>query len=127
MAQPTVYAWSRLGLDVKTDQGNAGDIRIEAFTGVTLIGKLTVLSGGTTPSVAYAIDYKLSDGTYVQAGTSAAFTAISTAVANYALISIGPGLLLPHVSGVIIRVRWTVVGAPTTATGDFHLLGENDY
>src|ERR1044071_4096858 len=106
MAQPTQYMWSRLAQNVSVDQGNAGDVGVEQFTGVTLVCKLTTLTGGTTPSVTFAIDVKLSDGTYVQIAAGTTLTATGNSI-----ISLGPGMANNHVSGKVIRVRWTVVPA----------------
>lgn len=128
MAMSSAYAWYRPALSVAVDGGNAGDIDIRAFTGVTFIAKLTALTGGTTPTVTFVLDYKLFDGSYVQVAAGAALSVISsTPNTGISVVSLGPGLSAPAVSGVIVRPRWVVTGGPATAVADLHLMGEIDY
>lgn len=122
MPSPTVYAWTKPALDVKTDQGNAGDIDVRDLTGIAIDCVLTSMTGGTTPSVQFIVDRKNIDGTYTQIVAGVALTAAGTTS-----FSIGPGLTTATITGVIIRIRWTVVGAPTTAVANIYVQGETEY
>ena len=128
MAVPATFGWQRLALSVAVDGGNSGDINVSGFTGVTVIARLTALTGGAAPTVQFFLDYKLPDGTYVQTGQGASLSAASVSISTgNTFFSIGPGMTIPQVSGVNIRIRWVVTGGPATAVADLFVLGESDY
>jgi hypothetical protein len=119
-----MYAWSRTGVDCKVD-GDAGDVDVSEFTGISIDCAVTALSGGTAPGITFAIDRKNPDGTYFQLIVGTNQTGIAGLFPSK--FSLGPGMATPGIVGKIIRVRWVVTGAPTTCNVSFFMHGLAEY
>lgn len=101
--------------------GNTADFDTKYFERVAVDIQLATLTGGTAPAVTFIVERKDANGNYI---TLFSFTAL-TAV-GFTSQDIGPGLQTNKMVGSAIRLRWTVTGAPATATANLSILGDAD-
>jgi hypothetical protein len=112
---------SASGANVATS-GQTGDIDVTFMQRLFIAFVLNTLTGGTTPSVQFFIDFKDEFGNYIPMVAPAALTAPGQGGA-----SVGPGLTagssVAQMPPMKCRIRWVVTGAPATATASISLYG----
>jgi hypothetical protein len=131
----SVYSIGLKDVDVHTSGQVTSDIDVRPLVGLTVDCNLKTLVGGTAPTVQFCIDrkheYKDNTGqtitTWVQIDSPAAISVVSTPPTGLVSIPIGPGMTNAVPTGRIIRVRWIVTGAPSSATADILIQGEGEY
>lgn len=102
----------------RNTNGNTATLTLPAGVSRAFVGvNLTVLTGGTTPSVQVAYQQLDANGNWQTIGNHTALTAVG--LANF---SVGPDHTnaLPNNSAALVgpsfRLAWVITGAPTTAT-----------
>lgn len=101
--------------------GNTADIKVDSFDRIAVDINLKTLVGGVSPSVTFSIQRKDSLGNYTTIHSGTALTAVGLYSRD-----IGPGLETTKLPGQVIRIAWIVSGAPTSATADIVVIGDND-
>src|SRR5690349_14156436 len=118
-----VTLFDAAAVDVKTDNGNTAAFDVSAYERLKMYFNLTALSGGTTPSVRFVYQEADDYGVWYDI-TNVAFAALTTPGKQPQ--SIGPGTGYSDMVGKSARIRWTVTGAPTTATATITVIADED-
>ena len=98
----------------------SGDIAINPyFQELDVDFNLSVLSGGTAPTVGYTIKRKGLDGVYYQVDAPTALSAVGTIIRT-----LGKGSAQNIGFGLTIQIVIAVTGTPTTATWTMSIIGK---
>jgi hypothetical protein len=95
---------------------SSGSMDVSQFRQLFVVADVTALVGGVTPTVAFFLERE-----YVPGKWTALYSPSALTGAGRISQSIGGGLETARSIGRTIRLRWTVSGAPTTATADLHI------
>lgn len=116
-ASRTVLAAAALSVAVA---GFTADLDLSLVEELAVDCSLTTLVAGAAPTVQFILERKMAAGPlYVAVWTSAALSAVGVAST-----SVGAGMPVAAAVGSVGRLRWAVVGAPTSATADLSITGK---
>ncbi len=102
-----------------TTNFSSADLAVDRLSELAIDLNLTTLTGGTTPSIQLLVDRKGADGIYYQIDNPTALSAVG-ALSR----SLGAGTANPVVFGNLLRVRTTILGAPTTIAYTISAIGK---
>lgn len=118
-----VTIFSASGVDVKTTNGTTAAFDVSAYERLKMYFNLTALAGGTTPTVRFWYQEQDDYGQWYD-DAQVAFADLSAP--GKQVQSVGPGTAYSEMLGKAGRIRWTVVGAPTTATATITVIADED-
>jgi hypothetical protein len=99
---------------------DSGVVNVQAYRELFVVAEVTALSGGVGPSVAFVLEREYLPGLWTTLFAPAALTGAG-AISR----SIGPGQETARSIGRTVRLRWTVSGGATTATGRLYIAAKS--